>query len=89
MRASLNITIRSWVLSNHGLVERDGNSYRLKLDVGSLTEAERNELVRLCDDALVRYLERRGRAAFDHRRTALGYVSGSIRYEVLKRAGGR
>src|SRR5208282_4200772 len=61
----------------------------LKLAVGSLTEAERSELVRLCDEALARYLEQRGRAAFDHRRTALGYVSGSIRYEVLKRAGGR
>jgi ATP adenylyltransferase len=77
------------VLSNHGLVEREGGSYRLKLQVESLTDAERNELVRLCDEALAAYLQRRGRAAFDHRRTALGYVSGSIRYEVLKRAGGR
>jgi ATP adenylyltransferase len=77
------------VLTRHGLVERDGNTYRLKIDLSSLTDAERNEVIELCHSALARYLERRGRAAFDHRRTALGYVSGSIRYEVLKRAGGR
>jgi ATP adenylyltransferase len=77
------------VLSKHGLVQRDGNSYRLKFDIDTLTKTERDELLELCDEALARYLERRGSAAYDHRRTALGYVSGSIRYEVLKRAGQR
>lgn len=35
------------------------------------------------------YLKKRGTAVFDHRRAALGYLSGSLRYEVLKRAGFR
>jgi diadenosine tetraphosphate (Ap4A) HIT family hydrolase len=77
------------VLARHGLVERDGNSYRLKPDISELTGAERSGLLELCDVALSQYLDRRGAAAFDHRRASLGYVSGSVRYEVLKRAGGR
>ena len=34
-------------------------------------------------------MQKRGTAVYDHRRAALGYVSGSLRYEVLKRAGFR
>jgi hypothetical protein len=32
---------------------------------------------------------KRGTAVYDHRRAAIGYLSGSLRYEVLKRAGFR
>src|SRR5215831_3310396 len=35
------------------------------------------------------YLQKRGTAVYDHRRAALGYLSGSLRYAVLKRAGFR
>jgi ATP adenylyltransferase len=77
------------VLAKHGLVERTKIGFRLTLDPAEMTGSERAELVRLCDDAVERYLERRGRAAYDHRRAALGFISGSVRYDVLKRAGGR
>ena len=77
------------VLAKHGIVERDGQDYRLKADLSSLSSQERNELVRLCDDAINAYLEKRGAAVYDRRRAALGYLSGSLRYEVLKRAGFR
>jgi len=77
------------VLSKHGIVVRDGDDYRLTNDFSSLSSAERNELVRLCDEAINAYLEKRGAAVYDHRRAALGYLSGSLRYEVLKRAGFR
>jgi ATP adenylyltransferase len=46
-------------------------------------------VLKLCDEAVERYLERRGKAAYDHRRAALGYLSGSVRYKVLQLAGGR
>src|SRR5262249_10132825 len=75
------------VLAKHGIVVRDGNDYRLPPDLASLSQQERNELVGLCDEAINAYLEKRGAAVYDHRRAALGYVSGSLRYEVLKRAG--
>ncbi len=77
------------VLAKHGIVIRDGNDYRLTTDTSSLSSAERNELARLCDDAINSYLEKRGAVVYDHRRAALGYLSGSLRYEVLKRAGFR
>src|SRR6516225_8027350 len=73
------------VLAKHGIVERDGQDYRLKADLSLMSSQERNELVRLCDDAINAYLEKRGAAVYDHRRTALGYLSGGLRYEVLKR----
>jgi len=66
------------VLANHGIVERSKESFRLALDPSSLSSDERDELIRLC-----------GVSAYDHRRAALGYLSGSLRYEVLKRAGFR
>jgi hypothetical protein len=61
------------VLSNHGVVERSGDSYRLAIDPSSVSSSEREELIRLCDDAIESYLERRGSAVYDHRRSALGY----------------
>lgn len=77
------------VLSNHGVVVKSEESYRLALDPSALSSDERDELVRLCDDAITAYLQKRGASAYDHRRAALGYLSGSLRYDVLKRAGFR
>ena len=77
------------VLSNHGILAREGDQYRLVIDPASLSSEEKNELVRLCDEAIDAYLQRRGAGVYDHRRAALGYLSGSLRYEVLKRAGFR
>jgi diadenosine tetraphosphate (Ap4A) HIT family hydrolase len=45
--------------------------------------------MRLCDEAIAAYLQKRGTAVYDHRRASSGYLSGSLRYEVLKRAGYR
>jgi ATP adenylyltransferase len=77
------------VLTRHQLVQRDGASYRLIPDVQQLTQHERQELLRLCDEAVDTYTGRRGRKLYDHRRIALGEISGTTRYEVLRRAGFR
>ena len=55
----------------------------------SLTPDERKELLRLCDEAVETYAGRRGRKLYDHRRIALGDISGTARYELFKRAGYR
>ena len=60
------------VLAKHGVVERDGDSYRLTIDPSSLSSRQRNELVQLCDAAISDYLQKRGTAVYDHRRAALG-----------------
>lgn len=77
------------VLTKHGIVVRAGDDYRLTTNPSLLSSAERKELDLLCDEAINAYLEKRGATVYDHRRAALGYISGSLRYEVLKRAGFR
>ncbi len=77
------------VLARHGIVRREGNAFQLLPDVSALQPSEVDELVRLCDAKLEEYMEKRGAAVFAHRALAAGYVPGSIRYEVLKRAGAR
>lgn len=75
------------VLRNHGLVTKDNKSKNYNLvDFGSLSDDEVNNLVELCQQKLEEFLERRGRSIFQHRRKSAGYISGTIRYEVLKRA---
>jgi ATP adenylyltransferase len=87
--SQIEITERMPVLTRHQLVERDGDGYRLIPDVQQLSRQERDRLLRLCDEALETYTGRRGRNLYDHRRIALGDISGTARYEVLKRAGFR
>ena len=77
------------ILAKHDIVKRDGDKFRLTVDPSSLCTEKRDELIRLCDAAINSYLQKRGAAVHDHRRAALGYLSGSLRYEVLKRAGFR
>jgi diadenosine tetraphosphate (Ap4A) HIT family hydrolase len=77
------------VLQNRGLVQRDGDGYRLTLPLSDLSERQRDELIRICDSKVDDYLQRRGARAYDHRRTALGELSGTLRYQVLSRAGFR
>src|SRR5690348_361100 len=75
------------VLGKHGMVHREGDGYRLGVNADELTADEHRDLLAVCDSAVETYLGKRGSAAYDHRRAALGYISGSLRYEVLKRAG--
>jgi hypothetical protein len=72
------------VLTRHQLVRREGEGYRLVPEVQQLTPDERGELLRLCDEAVENYTGRRGRKLCDHRRIALGDISGTARYEVLR-----
>ena len=77
------------VLARHGIVRRDGNAYSLLPEVSALAPDEIGQLIRLCDVKVDEYVEKRGAAIFAHRGIAAGYVPGSVRYEVLKRAGRR
>jgi ATP adenylyltransferase len=74
------------VLTTHGLVEREGNEYRLTLPTDTMSVDDRAELITICEAKVAEYIQRRGAKTYDHRRTALGDLSGTVRYEVLKRA---
>jgi diadenosine tetraphosphate (Ap4A) HIT family hydrolase/5-methylcytosine-specific restriction endonuclease McrA len=77
------------VLARHGLVEHDRDGFRLVPNVGELSPKERVTILRLCEEAVEGYLEKRGDRLYRHRQLALGDISGTIRYEILKRAGFR
>jgi len=75
------------VLQNRNVVDLDKptKTYVLK-DFGTLTESQVAALESLCKQKLNDFLEKRGDSIFDHRRVSTGYISGTIKYEVLKRA---
>jgi len=69
---------------NREIVERDKDDYRLD-GFGDLTDQEISELQAICDQRISSYLENR-EDPWSHRRKSTGYVSGTLRYEILKRA---
>ena len=73
------------VLRNHKIVEKSDNDYHL-VDYDSLTPNQIDKLILLCRQKLQEYIEKRGRDIWEHRRGSEGYISGTIRYEILKRA---
>lgn len=78
------------VLTNNGVTEviksgRNITGYELP-DAGNLSPSERDELIKACDAAIAKFLRNRGDQIWSHRSAASGYISGTLRYEVLKRA---
>jgi ATP adenylyltransferase len=73
------------VLRNHKIVEKDKNNYRLA-GFDSLSLDEIAKLKEICDNKIDSYIKKRGDAIWNHRRKNRNAVSGTIRYEVLKRA---
>jgi ATP adenylyltransferase len=73
--------------NNRGITEKDGEAYRLK-NFTHLSKIEIDELFQLCNSKIVEYLDKRS-DPWSHRRKSTGYISGTIRYEVLKRARSR
>ena len=75
------------VLKNHEIVSRNKVSKEYSLvDYESLTLSEREHLIELCKQRLSEFIEDRGKTIFNHRRKSSGYISGTIKYEILKRA---
>lgn len=75
------------VLSKHGVIERDGQLIRLKLD--KLTFKEKAQLKALCDQKIQEFLEKRGLATWNYRLLEMDPVPDTIRFDVLRRAGGK
>jgi ATP adenylyltransferase len=69
--------------TNRGLTEKNKNEYHL---IGSeeLSSEEIGELKDLCLLKIDEYIGKRGDKIWSHRKKSSGYISGTIRYEVLK-----
>jgi diadenosine tetraphosphate (Ap4A) HIT family hydrolase len=67
-----------------GLTDKVGNEYRLK-GFSDLTEAEVQDLICICENKIRGFIEQRGDDAWSHRKKSVGYISGTLRYEILKR----
>jgi ATP adenylyltransferase len=72
--------------NNRGITHKEGDEYSL-LGYESLTAEEQKELIRLCDSKIDEYIEKRGKNIWQHRRVSSRAIPGSVRYQVLKRAG--
>ena len=77
------------VLTANGVVEpiktgRKTTGYKLSVD--NLTHHQNADLIELCMQKIKGYISDKGGDIWSHRGLDSGYVSGSIRYQVLKRA---
>ena len=70
---------------NRGLTTKEGSSYSLK-GHNKLTPDEVDNLIDLCIKKIDAYVGKRGDQIWAHRRRSSGYISGTLRYEVFKRA---
>jgi hypothetical protein len=70
---------------NRSITEKNGEIYTLK-DFENLSPSESQELIGLCEKAIIDFEIKRDGSHWDHRRRGRRPVSGTIRYEVLKRA---
>jgi ATP adenylyltransferase len=73
------------VLRSHGLVKKEGSDYVLCLDE-KLTKSETAHLVEFCREKLTEYEAKRGEQIWQHRKLSSGYISGTLKFEVLKNA---
>jgi len=70
---------------NHNIVTKKANQYSLN-EFNELTDEQVEDLIGLCQQKLDEYVNKRGKKIWQHRTNASGYISGTIRYQVLKRA---
>ena len=77
------------VLTNKRKITTKDKDYYLLEGVQSLSQQEITELITLCESKINEYELNRQGAQWQHRRRGRRPVSGTIRYEVLKRAKGR
>jgi hypothetical protein len=76
------------VLKRHGVVTKDANGL-VTLNVDRLTYEQRAELKAACEQRIGDFLSQRGLTTWDYSLIETDPVPTSIRYEVLKRDGGK
>ena len=83
-------TMPGKVLRGHNVVTRiKGEKDYILNDYENLTIDKIDDLIKLCQTKIDDYMNKRGDSIWQHRSRNRKSVSGSIRYNVLKRAKGR
>ena len=70
---------------SRGITSKDKNEYPLD-GFDGLSESEISELINLCHSKIEEFLEKRSDKVWNHRRKSSGYISDTLRYEILRRA---
>ena len=71
--------------NNRGITERNKREYFLK-GFDSLSREQIAVLIELCEHKIEVFKEARGDKIWSHRKKSSGYISGTIRFEILKNA---
>ena len=70
---------------NRGITDKNSNTYSIK-GFEELGSEEVEILINLCIGKIDEYVGDRGDRIWSHRKKSSGYISGTLRYEILKRA---
>ncbi len=72
------------VLRKHKIVEYVEGIF--KLDLNNISDQQKEQLVKICDNKILQYEEKYGKTIWKHRARSSRVISGSIRYKVLTHA---
>jgi len=75
------------ILKKHGIISVDGDL--VTLSAPGLSLEQRSEIRGLCEERLKEFVSKRGLSTWDYRMLEDDPVPDSIRYRILKKAGGR
>ncbi|WP_217907655.1 HIT domain-containing protein [Desulfosediminicola ganghwensis] len=73
------------VLRKHQIVKKDGPIYSIN-GYSSLSPLEVEKIILACQERIIQFIEKRQDSVWEHRRRGREAISGTIRYEVYKRA---
>ncbi len=77
------------VLKSHDVISTQGQLIELNLNMKKLSFKEKSKLKEICERKIHDFFQSRGLSVWDHRLLEDSPISDVIRYEVLKKAGGR
>ena len=70
---------------NLDIILKDKDLYFLK-EYNFFSNEQKQEIIKLCEEKIDRFLKKRGKKTFEHRSKSSGKIPGSIRWQVLERA---
>lgn len=77
------------VLSNHEVIQKDGEVVSLNLNIDKLTLEQKAELLKICSEKIHTYISSKGLSIWDYRLLDDNPIPDSLRYRVLTDGKGR